>query len=188
MLIVKKPKAGTSTCTPLDLNPGWTYSEGSLGSQNGLYQWTITPGLSWNHFTMLIRLPNSLKQNHERWWNQKSKKLWDFCWDPNKVLIFTASLSLNVTIMSTAKYSAHLCVGTYILGWWWWFSTTILWCEMEEKNKNPRNMWCTWWHLHKGRRIYTLTKRQPEANIFLPFTHQLESTTAKAQHRSHSMS
>jgi hypothetical protein len=81
---------------------------------------------------------------------------------------FTASLSFNVIIMSTAKYSANLCVGTYILGWWWWFSTTMLWCEVEKKTKNPRNVWCTWWHLHKG--IYTLTKRQHEANIFLPFT------------------
>ncbi len=36
------------------------------------------------------------------------------------------------------------------------------------KKQNPMNVWCTWWHLHKG--IYTFTKRQPEANIFLPFT------------------
>jgi hypothetical protein len=126
------------TCTPLDLNPGRTYSEGFLGSQNGLYQWTITPGLCWNHFTILITLAHKLKQNHEKWWKKKSKKLWDFCWDPNKVLIFTASLSFNVTIMSTAKYSAHLCVGTYILGWWWWFSTTILWCEVEKKTKKSK--------------------------------------------------
>lgn len=134
LVTIKGQKSKSFTCTPLDLNPGHFLR--FLRSQNGLYQWTITHGLCWNHFTILMGLPHNLKQNHQRWWNQKSKKLWDFCWDPNKVLMLTASLSFNVIIMSTAKYSAHLCVGTYILGWWWCFSTTMLWCEVEKKTKS----------------------------------------------------